>query len=260
MFEIKNATCGYGQTEILKNINLSLDEGNILCLLGPNGIGKTTLFKSMLGFLPLLGGEILIDGENVKDWPAHKLAQVVGYVPQEHTPPFPFSVLDVVTMGRVAYLGIFASPGEEDERVAMESIERLEIPYLADRTYTEISGGERQMVLIARSLAQNPRYLIMDEPTANLDFSNQTKVLRQVNRLAKSGMAIIMTTHFPDHTFLCDSTVCLLERNRDMLIGPADEVVTEENLKRAYGIDVKIISEEVEGVGTLKSCIPIIND
>lgn len=168
-FEVRNASCGYGGAAILNDITLSVESGHILCLLGPNGVGKTTLFKSMLGFLKLLGGEILIDGENTSGWQARRLAQTVGYVPQVHTPPFPFTVLDVVAMGRIAHLGLFGTPGARDMQIAEENLEHLGISYLRDKIYTEISGGERQMVLIARALAQDPKILVMDEPKAVQD-------------------------------------------------------------------------------------------
>lgn len=243
---------------ILQDISLEIQAGDILCLLGPNGIGKTTLFKSVLGFLPLLDGEIRIDGEDIAHWPRKRLAKAVGYVPQVHTPPFPFSVREVITMGRVAHMGMFASPGPNDIQIAEQSMERLGISHLADKVYTEISGGECQMVLIARALAQNPQILVMDEPTANLDFGNQVRVLRQINRLAAEGMAIIMTTHFPDHAFLCSSSVCLLQKGQRILKGKAEEVVTEQNLNQAYGVNVRIIAEEDAEAGWLKSCVPVV--
>lgn len=258
IFEVKNAACGYGQKRILNDISLHIESGSILCLLGPNGVGKTTLFKSMLGFLKLEAGRVLIDGEDICSWPIKKTAQIIGYVPQVHTPPFPFTVLDVVAMGRVAHMGLFASPRREDIKEAEQMLERLGVGDFKDKIYTEISGGERQMVLIARALAQHPRILIMDEPTSNLDFGNQIRVLRQISMLADEGMAIIMTSHFPDHSFLCSSEVALLQRDSTLKTGTAEEIVTEENLKRAYGVDVRVICQEVDGVGLLKSCVPLI--
>lgn len=259
IFEAKDMVCGYDGIPIVKNVSLKVESGEIYCLLGPNGVGKTTLFKSMLGFLKLMGGNITLDGEDVLRWPARRRAQVVGYVPQTHTPPFPYKVLDVVVMGRVAHLGSFASPGEEDIHAAEEALDRLEMSYLANKIYTEISGGERQMVLVARALAQDPQILVMDEPTSNLDFGNQVRVLSQVNRLAEDGIGVLMTTHFPDHAFLCSSTVGLLMKD-GFLNGPADRIVTEENLRAAYGVDVRIIDEYEDGVGLLKSCVPVMKN
>ncbi|MBC2582693.1 ABC transporter ATP-binding protein [Clostridium sp. DJ247] len=257
--EIKNAVCGYGSKIIVKDISVKVESGEILCLLGPNGVGKTTFFKTILGFLKLKGGEIILDGENVQNWSKKKLAQAIGYVPQAHTPPFPFSVLDVVTMGRTAHLGSFASPSKNDVAIAEEALETLGVSFLKNKIYTEISGGERQMVLIARALTQQPRILVMDEPTSNLDFGNQIRVLEQINKLVKNGLGVIMTTHFPDHTFLCSSKVALLQRNNKFTVGDVDEVVTEENLKSAYGIDVRITSTVNRQGEPIRACIPLLD-
>jgi iron complex transport system ATP-binding protein len=140
--EIKQATCGYGATTVLRDISLSVRDGEILCLLGPNGVGKTTLFKMILGFLKLQGGEILLNGENIRQWSRRRLARAIGYVPQVHTPTFPFTVLDVVTMGRTAHLGVFASPSKKDIMIAEKAIETLNISFLRDRIYILKSAVE----------------------------------------------------------------------------------------------------------------------
>ncbi|MCI1945713.1 ABC transporter ATP-binding protein [Clostridium luticellarii] len=256
--EIKNAICGYGSKTVIKGISVKVKSGEILCLLGPNGVGKTTFFKTILGFLKLQGGEIILDGENIRNWSKKRLAKAIGYVPQAHTPPFPFSVLDVVIMGRSAHLGTFASPSKNDVAIAEESLETLGISFLKNKIYTEISGGERQMVLIARALTQQPHILIMDEPTSNLDFGNQIRVLERINSLVKKGMGVIMTTHFPDHTFLCPSKVALMQKNNIFNVGDVNDVVTEENLKSAYGVDVKIISTVNNQGQPIKTCIPLL--
>lgn len=257
--DIKDAICGYGSNAIVQGISLSVESGEILCLLGPNGVGKTTFFKTILGFLKLKGGEISLNGENINKWSQKSLATVIGYVPQAHTPPFPFSVLDVVVMGRTAHLGMFSSPAEEDRLIAEEALESLNISYLRDKTYTEISGGERQMVLVARALTQQPEILIMDEPTSNLDFGNQIRVLEKIKKLSKKGLGVIMTSHFPDHVFLCSAKVALIKSDHRFIVGNADEVITEENLKAAYGINVKITSVINDQGDEVRSCIPLMN-
>ena len=173
-------------------------------------------------------------------------------------PPFPYTVQQVVTMGTVASLGMFASPSRENQRTALRAMKELGILYLRDRVYTEISGGERQMVLIARALAQKPQILLMDEPTANLDYGNQARVLEQINRLARQGMAVVMTTHSPDHAFLCSSKVVLIERGNRISFGHADDMVTEENMRRAYGIDVCILEKQA-GPRKIRGCAPLID-
>ena len=242
--DIKHASCGYGSKTVLRDISFDVETGDILCLLGPNGVGKTTLFKSILGFLKLQEGEILLDGENIQNWPRSRLARTIAYVPQAHTPPFPFNVLDVVIMGRTAHLGVFASPTKKDISIAEEALETLNVSFLKDRIYTEISGGERQMVLIARALTQQPQILVMDEPTSNLDFGNQIRVLEQINRLSRKGLTVIMTSHSPNHAFICSTKVLIMQRDSVFKQGSATDVMTEETLKAAYGINLKITSVE----------------
>lgn len=259
LLELDRVSCGYQTKVISSNISLQVESGEILSLLGPNGVGKTTLFKTVLGFLKILDGEIRLDGESITHWSRGKLARAVAYVPQAHTPPFPFTVLDVVLMGRTAHLSVVSSPSKKDRHIADSVLDALHIRYLRNQIYTEISGGERQMVLIARALAQQPKILIMDEPTSNLDFGNQVKVLEQIQTLAKSGLGIFMTTHFPDHTFLCSTKVALMQRGAPFQVGDVDEIVTEQNLQSAYGVDVRIIKKNISKAVCLRSCVPVLN-
>ncbi|MBR5381278.1 MAG: ABC transporter ATP-binding protein [Oscillospiraceae bacterium] len=255
---VRNATCGYGTTPVLKNVSLTLRQGEIVCILGPNGIGKTTVFRSVLGFLKLLDGEIELDGVPRDRISAKEFSKSVGYVPQGHEPPFPFTVPDVVVMGRAAHLKSFEAPGIREYRIADRVLEMLGISYLREKIYTQISGGERQMVLIARALAQNPRLLVMDEPTANLDFGNQIHVLECIKGLSGSGLGVLMTTHNPDHAFLCCDRVILLTKSREIMEGPVDEIVTEENLRKAYGVDVTITETVTQTGSVIKSCVPML--
>lgn len=257
--EAIKAVCGYGGKTVVKGISVAVESGGILCLLGPNGSGKTTFLKTLLGFLKLLEGRILLDGEDISSWPARRMARAMGYIPQAHIPPFPFTVSEVVTMGRTAHLGNFSSPSGKDFLIAQETLESLGIASLADRVYTEISGGERQMVLIARALVQQPEILVMDEPTSSLDFGNQARVLKQINELARSGIGVIMATHSPDHAFLCPGKAALMQADGRILFGDAREVVTEENLRAAYGINVAIIDVQNKPGSSAKACVPIMD-
>lgn len=257
--EIKNVSCGYEKKVVIKDISFTLQTGEIFCLLGPNGVGKTTLFKSILGFLKLHGGEILLNGKDLRRWPPRLLAKALGYVPQAHVPPFPFKVLDVVTMGRTAHMGLFASPTRADIKIAEESLETIGVAHLKERTYTEISGGEKQMILLARALAQEAEILVLDEPTSNLDFGNQMRVLEQIKKLSGKGLGVIMTSHFPNHAFLCSTKVALMCKENMFIVGTAEEVVSEKNLRMAYGIDVKITSTLGHDGMYVKSCVPLLN-
>ncbi|ACO80821.1 ABC transporter [Azotobacter vinelandii CA] len=259
MLEVQALACGYGHRSILENLSFTLEVGELLCLLGPNGVGKTTLFKTILGLLPPRAGEIRLDGRPTRHWSRREFARWVGYVPQAHTPPFPFQVEDVVAMGRTAHGNLFSGPGQEDREVAAEALETLGISALAKASYTEISGGERQLVLIARALAQQPRILVMDEPTSNLDYGNQLKVMGHVRRIADAGrMGVILTTHHPDHALLHASRVLALDRERHWRIGRADEVVSEDYLRRTYGVETEIHDIRRRDGGRSRLCVPAV--
>lgn len=232
---------GYRRTKIGRGIDLDIREGEVLCLLGPNGGGKTTLMKTLLGLLPALGGTVKLRGQDIGSFSRAELAKIIGYVPQAGTNFFPFNVLDIVLMGRVAHIGLFASPGKKDIATAENALAALGIAHLRDRVYTEISGGERQLALIARALAQEPQLLVMDEPTASLDFGNQLRVLDQITALARRGMAVVLSTHDPDHVFLCGDRAALLRDGRLVALGPPSLVITEEALAALYGVAVDVV-------------------
>jgi iron complex transport system ATP-binding protein len=257
MLEVRNAYCGYGAKAVVKDISFTIAPGELLCLLGPNGVGKTTLFKTILGSLKLQAGEILLHDEDVSKWSRRRFATKVGYVPQAHTPPFPFQVLDVVTMGRTAHIGMFSSPSAHDVAIAEETLHTLGISYLRDSVYTEISGGERQLVLIARALAQQPEILIMDEPTSNLDFGNQIRVLEHIRNVAKKDrLSVILTTHYPNHALIYASKAVVLGRDNRVSVGTPQEVITEEYLKDAYNVDAQLLGVKNRRGGNFTICIP----
>jgi len=238
---VEGITAGYGRKHVIHGVSLALDAGEVLCLLGPNGSGKTTLFKTVLGLIQPVDGHVAIDGENTHRWPRARMARTLGYVPQAHTPPFAFRVRDVVLMARSVHIAAFASPGKRDQAIADEALERMGISALAGELYTELSGGQRQLVLIARALAQQAQILVLDEPTANLDFSNQVLVLNHVRELARSGFGVLMTTHFPDFAFLCASRVALLKRGRILAMDGPEATLTEALLEEAYETPLRVV-------------------
>lgn len=239
-FEVKNATLGYSDKPVLKNVNFGVGTGEIYCVLGKNGAGKSTLFKSMLGLLNPISGEILLDGRPVTQWNRKLFARKVAYVPQGRSLPFPFTVLDVVLFGRTSHLAPFSSPGKKDRIIAEECLDLLNIRDLRDRIFTGLSGGEQQMVVIARALAQQPDFLVMDEPTSSLDFGNQIRIISRVNELKNNALGIIMATHSPDHAFMCDARVAVVHNSAVWSAADAGEIVTEEVLHEIYGVKVKI--------------------
>ncbi|SHH97478.1 manganese/iron transport system ATP-binding protein [Sporobacter termitidis DSM 10068] len=264
VFALKNGVCGYAPNKpILKDINFDVSSGEVLCILGANGAGKSTLFKSMLGLIPILNGVLTVDNESIAGWSRAEIARTIGYIPQANNPPFSYSVLDVILMGRTAYLGLFASPKKEDEEIAEDAIRQLNISRLVDKRYQELSGGEKQLVLIARALAQLPKILIMDEPTAALDFGNQQMVLNQIHKLSQNGLSIIMASHFPDHAFLYSHKALLLKDGGIYSVGRPNDVITEESLRDLYAVETKIINTGIQpryaatDASDIKICVPL---
>lgn len=260
LFELQDGACGYGTRQVLGDVNFALEAGQVLCILGANGAGKTTLFKSILGLLPMQHGQLRINGDDIGSWPRARVARSIGYVPQISNPPFSYSVMDVVLMGRTAHLKSYQSPKAHDEHIAIAVIERLGITKLMARRYLDLSGGERQLVLIARALTQQPDILVMDEPTTGLDFGNQQLVLEQVHMLAHQGLAVVMASHFPDHAFLYADMVLMLKHGTVHAMGSPRDVITEASLDELYSVRARIIETGLKStrVGTdILACIPL---
>jgi len=242
---------GYPGRPVGRGLGLALGAGDVLCVLGPNGGGKTTLFRTLLGLLPAQAGEVLLDGQALGAMSRGDVARRVGYVPQGHAAQFAFTVREAVLMGRTAHIGLFATPGVADRAAADRAIAALGIESLAGRVVTELSGGERQLAMIARALAQGARALVLDEPTASLDFGNQVRVLREIRRLAAEGYAVVFSTHDPGQAFLAASRVLLLARGGAVRQGTPGQVITGENLQAVYGVEVRVA--EVDGA---RVCLP----
>jgi iron complex transport system ATP-binding protein len=251
IMEIKNCSFAYENNDIFEDINFSITPGDIFCILGANGTGKTTMIKCLTGLMNPNSGEILVDGKNMKSFSPSDLAKKIGYIPQIHNSTFPFTVLDVVLMGRSPHLDMFESPSEKDYKIALEAIESMNIGYIKDKAYTEISGGEQQLVFIARVLAQEPSILILDEPTSHLDFGNQIRTLNIIKKLSSRGLAVIMSSHFPDHAFISATKVALMNEKKFIAIGKPEDVITPENMKKIYGVNVKILD-----IGGRMACVP----
>ncbi|HNQ05503.1 MAG TPA: ABC transporter ATP-binding protein [Thiobacillaceae bacterium] len=242
LLEARGLAIGYRGRRVGGDIDLCVATGEVLCLLGPNGGGKTTLFRTLLGVLPPLAGVVTIAGRPLRDWSRLELARQIGYVPQAHAGLFAFTVEDVALMGRTARMGRFSSPSPQDRAAVGVALARLGIAHLAGRIYTEISGGERQLVLIARALAQEAKMLILDEPTASLDFGNQLRVLGEIERLKRDGIAILMSTHQPEHAFKVADRLALLKTGQIVAQGMARATATPERLAVLYEADVAAVA------------------
>jgi iron complex transport system ATP-binding protein len=226
---------------IFSDVSFSLRPGEILTLLGPNGSGKSTLLDCLCGLNSIDKGRISINGAISSSFSRAELARCVGYVPQTHLPAFDFPVRDYVVMGRAPYLGIFKVPGKRDYDMADTALASLDISHLRDKLYSKISGGERQQAQIARMLVQAPGVVLLDEPTNHLDYGNQIKILKLVAGLSSRGIAVILTTHIPDHPILLDGAVGILDGKGGMKIGKVREIISERVLKDMYRADLRLV-------------------
>jgi iron complex transport system ATP-binding protein len=233
----RGITVTHGRRPILTDVDLTIAPGHRIGVVGPNGVGKSTLLRCLAGLMPLSAGTLAFDG-------AARAGGNIGFVPQSDQPVFAFDVRTVVEMGRAPHLSWAATPGARDRMIVEHAMERLGIAHLAGRLYPELSGGERQMVMMARALAQKPTILILDEPTSHLDFANQASVLDLIRTLANDGLAVIMTTHDPDHAFQIADQALVLSRGAEPCVGPIRDVLTEARLSSTYGRPIRI--REVE--------------
>ncbi len=239
----------------LDDICLEVAPRQLLCLLGPNGAGKSTLIRCLLGLLRPESGQVRVAGRSLADWSRPELARAVAYVPQGGLVPFPFRVLDMVLMGRTPHLGRFATPTARDREHAVRILDRLELLPFMERPFNRLSGGERQMVLIARAICQDAGILLLDEPTAGLDYGNQLRILKLLGELRDAGRAIVMSSHHPDHAFLAATQVALLKGGRLLDSGDPQRVLTAETLGALYGAPFRILAFADQGQ-TRKTCVP----
>ena len=240
--EVKNLSFSYGDRPVLHNISFKVEKGEFVSILGPNGVGKSTLFRCMLGLLSGYSGEVLINGQNSRKMTARESARQVAYIPQSSNPSFNYSVSDIVLMGSTASLSRFASPGKKDFERCEWALEKIGISELSERCFHRLSGGERQLVMLARALTQNAPILMLDEPTANLDFGNQLRVLEQSRALAREGYTVIQTTHHPEQSYMFSDRILAIQNGRVLTEGKPADVLTTDTMAALYGVDVDIVS------------------
>jgi iron complex transport system ATP-binding protein len=238
-------------------IDFELDQGEFVCIIGANGCGKTTTLKTLLGLLPKLAGTVKVAGQDTAGMPARELARQFAYIPQASPPPFPFTVGDVVILGRTPYLNRLSQVSAADREAARTALATLGIEALIERTYTHLSGGQRQLVLIARALAQSAKLLVMDEPTASLDFGNQQTVLTRLRDLADLGTSVLMVTHDPAHAFFCADRVIVMDAGLIVADGAPGDVITTQTMRQIYDIEVEVKRVTVADGQREHVCIPI---
>lgn len=251
-----NGCFGYSpERNVFRDLNFKIDRYEVLSILGPNGCGKTTLLKCLLGTLNLTAGIIRVNGENICRSQNARNNSNIGYVPQNHQTAFPYTVLDMVLMGRSRFIDLFSTPNDNDIKIAKESLQILGASNFMDRSFSELSGGEKQLVLIARALASKANILIFDEPTSALDYKNQYVILEILRKLTHEyGLTVIMTTHHPEHALHISDKVLLM--GSEIIFGDVNETLTDDNLQKAYDMDVRVISIPV-GERKLKGIFPI---
>lgn len=260
--KIDRASFSYGNARVFNEISFEVSSGGVFCLFGPNGCGKSTLIECILGSLKVSTGDILLNNQSIKKIKPATLAKYISYVPQSHTKNFPYKVFDIVLMGRVAYTGTFSSPSVEDKEIAESALESLGLSHLRDKPYTQLSGGQTQLVMLARALTQETPIILMDEPTAHLDFRHELIILETIVKLIKEKkISVIMATHFPNHAFYFENsgistTVALMNNQVFEAVGSPTNVLTEENMLRTFKIYSKLLSSTTNN-NEIKGIIPI---
>ena len=237
VYDVRNLSLCYSLGPIVvENASFTLKQGETLTILGPNGAGKSTLLNSLMGLHPIKDGEIKLLGKPIRKLSAKAIARNVAYVRQQVSLAFSFEVLDYVAMGCAPHLGPFAKPKKEQLDAAYEALETMGIADLANRPFTDISGGQRQQAVIARAIVQQPKVILLDEPTAHLDFGNQIRTLQLAQSLSRKGYAVVMTTHDPNHAILMGGSIAILDRDGHLSVGCVDDMLSEEALTKLYHV------------------------
>ncbi len=256
MISIEHLSFSYGDKPILKDVSFQADQGRLVALIGPNGAGKSTLFKCILKFLKGYEGRVLLDGRDMKEMSRAEIAKKIAYIPQTTIPVFNYPVIDIVLMGMTGCLRLLETPKQSHVKKVEKVLDELGILHLRDRGFGRISGGERQLVLLARAMVQEAKILVMDEPTANLDYGNQFRVMERIRDLTKAGYTVILSTHNPEHALLFADTSFVLQNGVVRAAGPSEEVLSEALMQELYGVEVKLLDTEFDGESS-RVCVPV---
>jgi len=250
MISIKNISFSYDTVgDTIKNISFALNKGELVALLGPNGSGKTTILKCLNGTLKPKTGEIYIENHNIKDLSYKETAKLISVVPQERSAVFSYLVIDIVAMGITPYLSFGRMPTKKDYKEAYAKLEFFNIQHLAEKSYNQLSGGEKQLVLIARALMQDTDYLIMDEPTSHLDFKNQHLVMKELKKLSKNGKGVVTALHDPNLALRFCDRIIMVKKGEVIFSGENIEVMNPQNLQILY--DAPVSMNKVEDISII---------
>ena len=241
---VQNISFSYGSNQVLQDISFEINKGEFWAVIGPNGVGKSTLFRCILGLLQPANGSVSIDGCDINTMSRKVLAQRIAYIPQIHRPVFGYSVRDTVLMGTTRYLSAFEQPKAAQVEKANSVLRMLEMEDIAEKNYATLSGGQQQMVLIARALAQDAEILVMDEPTSALDYGNQMKILALLRTLAQRGYSVVVSTHNPQHALDFSEKTLALAPDKSSVQGKAEAVIDKELMARLYNMEVEFVSAE----------------
>ncbi|NLM18172.1 MAG: ABC transporter ATP-binding protein [Candidatus Riflebacteria bacterium] len=252
----ENLNFAYGSRKIIENLSFDINRNHITALLGSNGSGKTTLLKLIAGALLPESGTISFNGKQIKEFSKKELAAKIAFVPQEKRDTFAFPVIEMTAMGRTPYTGFFAKLSKKDYQIAAESLEVMGASHLASRYYTELSGGEKQLVLIARAIAQDSELLILDEPETGLDYGNRIKLLKSIQKLKSIGKTVIFTTHSPEHALWTADNTMLLKNGQIKAYGSTQSTLTETSLSELYGERIIILQNPDTSQGNIMTCVP----
>lgn len=257
LLEMQDLWGGYGGRDVIRGVSCRADAGEVLCLVGPNGCGKTTLFRLLLGALPVRRGSVRIDGQEVPALSPRALANLVAYIPQSHAPVFAYTVLEVVTMGRASHFSAFEAPKAVDREAAFAALEKLGAAHLANRNYASLSGGQRQLILVARAICQNARVFVMDEPSANLDYANHQRLMEVIRELAGQGYCVLLSTHGPEDPAAVADKALLLREGQVEAFGRTRDVITPRNLEAVYGMEMDVVTVRDRYGAERTICLPV---